>query len=132
MINSEKVIKGLECCISDRCHTCSYDINIDCPGFEPTPKTLLQDALELLKAQEARVMTVDEMNQLSNGDTVWVELSDGRLLPTMVEDGTLMRWGYTWRICDEAFCAHEEGECAARVWTSRPTDEQREAVKWDG
>ena len=83
-----------------------------------------------LKAQEPRVMTVDEINQLSNGDTVWIEISDGRLLPMMVEDGTLMRWGYMWKICDEAFCAHEEGECAARAWTSRPTDEQREATLW--
>ena len=90
----------------------------------------LDDALELLKAQEPRVMTVDEINQLSNGETVWVEISDGRLLPMMVEDGTLMRWGYMWRICDEAFCTHEEGECAARAWTSRPTDEQREATPW--
>ena len=86
--------------------------------------------LDKLKAQEPRVMTVNEINQLSNGDTVWVEISDGRLLPMMVEDGTLMRWGYMWRICDEAFCAHEEGECAARAWTSRPTDEQMEAVPW--
>lgn len=125
----ERVIKGMECCsredIGD-CNNCPYNINdMHCDIG------MMRDALALLKAQEPRVMTVDEMNQLLNGDTVWVEISDGRLLPMMVEDGTLMRWGYMWRICDEAFCAHEEGECAARAWTSRPDQATREAVPWE-
>ena len=117
----EKVIKGLEQFIKDFKPYCGNKADWQ----------QVYDALELLKAQEPRVMTVDEINQLSNGETVWVEISDGRLLPMMVEDGTLMRWGYMWRICDEAFCTHEEGECAARAWTSRPTDEQRETTPWE-
>lgn len=124
MCDREKVIGHIADCV----HIADRQMN---KAWVFVRTDILRDALELLKEQEPRVMTVDEMNQLSNGDTVWVEISDGRLLPMMVEDGTLMRWGYMWRICDEAFCAHEEGECVARAWTSRPTDEQREAIRWN-
>lgn len=48
----EKVIKALEHCIADNCDLCPYDENVDCPGFDPTPKALLADVLALLKAQE--------------------------------------------------------------------------------
>lgn len=88
----------------------------------------IEAALALLKAQEPRVMTVSEIGALSNGDVVWVEFTDGRLLPMMVEDGCLMRWRFLWRICEDAFL---DDDYKARAWTSRPTDEQREAVKWE-
>ena len=52
MPDREKVIKGLEHCIAGNCDLCPYDENVDCPGFDPTPKTLLADVLALLKAQE--------------------------------------------------------------------------------
>lgn len=52
MTAREKVIKGLEHCIADNCDLCPYDENVDCPGFDLTPKTLLEDVLALLKAQE--------------------------------------------------------------------------------
>jgi hypothetical protein len=49
MTDREKVIQGLEHCIADNCDLCPYDENVDCPGFDPTPKTLLADVLALLK-----------------------------------------------------------------------------------
>jgi len=52
MIDREKVIKGLECCITDRCEDCPYeDI---CYGDNDVElfDTLARDALALLKAQE--------------------------------------------------------------------------------
>jgi hypothetical protein len=56
MVDREKVIKGLEHCIADNCDLCPYDENVDCPGFDPTPKTLLADVLALLKAQEPEAL----------------------------------------------------------------------------
>jgi hypothetical protein len=81
-----------------------------------------------LKAQEPRILTVSEIGALANGDVVWVELTDGRLLPMMVEDGCLMRWSFLWRICEDAFYGEDY---KARAWTSRPTDEQREVTPWN-
>lgn len=124
MTERDKIVQKLEEVIAEAVYP-------DRPRKFMMSLELAEAALALLKEQEPRVMTVDEIKQLSNGDTVWIEISDGRLLPMMVEDGILMRCGYMWRICDEAFCAHEEGECAARAWTSRPTYAQREAVPWD-
>ena len=89
-----------------------------------------KDALELLKAQEPRVMTATEAY---TADYVYIEF-DGVITPairttnerdghresyfaTQQLGGDWMRWddyGITWR-----------------CWTSRPTDEQREAVKWN-
>lgn len=52
MTDREKVIRGLECCITDRCEDCPYeDI---CYGDNEVElfDTLARDALALLKAQE--------------------------------------------------------------------------------
>ena len=60
MADREKVIYSIERCIChvpDACRDCGYD-------NEPCPKCfehLLRDAHDLLKAQEPRVMTYDEM-----------------------------------------------------------------------
>ena len=91
----------------------------------------LDDALELLKAQELRVMTATEAY---TADYVYIEF-DGVITPairttnerdghresyfaTQQLGGDWMRWddyGITWR-----------------CWTSHPTDEQREATPWEG
>ena len=90
---------------------------------------LLIDAITLLKAQELRVMTATEAY---TADYVYIEF-DGVITPairttnerdghresyfaTQQLGGDWMRWGdygITWR-----------------CWTSRPTDEQREATPW--
>ena len=122
----EEVIKGLECCSvppkNRYCDSCPIGFGDGCR------LKLKRAALALLKAQEARVMTVSEIGALANGDVVWVEFTDGRLLPMMVEDGCLMRWRFLWRICEDAF--YDENY-KARAWTSRPTEEQREKEPWN-
>ena len=123
----EEVIKGLECCSHEDIGDC-----YNCPYNAPTPHcdiAMMRDALALLKAQEPRVMTVDDIKELDDGAVVWVEFSDGRLLPMVVDGGCLMRWQYIWRICDGMFY---DDDYKSRAWTSRPTDKQRKAVKWDG
>ena len=73
-------------------------------------------------------MTVNEISALDNGSVVWIEFTDGRLLPMIVEDGVLMRWRYLWRICEDAFCDEDYG---ARAWTSRPDEKRRAETPWE-
>ena len=63
MIDREKVIKGLECCLANAHNKCPYtstDEGVD--EVIPCTTYLMQDALALLKAQEPTVLL--EMPQL--------------------------------------------------------------------
>ena len=54
MIDREKVIKGLECCMSEHiCRGCSYKINDECEDGGYFYSKAIEDALTLLKEQEA-------------------------------------------------------------------------------
>ena len=74
----EKVIKALECCISGNPAICK---RVGCPYAEEHDGIgdtcidhLMADALALLKAQEPRVMTLDEVKNHNNQDgCVWFE-----------------------------------------------------------
>ena len=119
MTEREKVIKGLECCMvgdghSPKCEMCPYAEGWDdtCGSMD----TMFSDALALLKAQEPRVMTLDEAKS-----AFVIEYRSGKLKEA----------GMT--ILDlDVDPANVHYGVIYRVWTSRPTDEQREAVKWDG
>lgn len=133
MDNRGKVIKGLECCIlrdpddHARCSQCSYGGNC--------VNRLKMDALSLLKAQEPRVMEFDELEDTIADRAVWYEafLTE---VPTIaiVCEKSIADDAYT--IVDFISGRHRVTRrtygAAWRCWTSRPTDEQREAVKWDG
>lgn len=125
MTDREKVINGLEQFISD---------------FRPfvgnkADWQRVDDALELLKAQEPRVLTLNELRALYDTDHfVWVEDNgdddcfDGyaevdiyKEKVELFEFGNEVQWepdndnyGKTWR-----------------CWSSRPTDEQREVAPWE-
>lgn len=117
MTEMEKVIKGLECCgyshFMDKCQDCPYD-GKDC--F----KRLKEDALALLKAQEPRVITIADFENNHDVDDLgylnaWVDY----------KDGNLCGWA--------TICVRDVGEFVdvRRYWTSRPTDEQKEATPWN-
>lgn len=77
----------------------------------------IDEICELLEAHEPRVMTLEEANTL---EVVWAEdRNTNTVFPCLVKnnmnDSKLYKYGIQWR-----------------VWSSRPTDEQRKAVKWDG
>ena len=61
MVDREKVLKGLECCAYwHGCKGCPYIEDCDrAEGFT----ALARDALALLKVQEPRVMTLEEIKK---------------------------------------------------------------------
>lgn len=131
MVDREKVIKGLECCAfnkqGNKCEQCPYFSG--CETEYGAFVELAHDALALLKAQEPRVMKVGDVRNWVNSDRVTRE-------PVVIE----IRGGVcAWIIDDEVREVPGEADLSSdlygktwRCWTSRPSDEAREAIPWDG
>lgn len=127
MIDREKVILGIENCLTtDSVTECR---KTECPFItcrESCLEWLLRSALTLLKEQEQRVMTMQnwEANYIEKMP-VWVEWSEsakGECADYEKADG--------WAVLNadefvDVLCF------GGRCWSSRPTNEQRKAVKWE-
>ena len=122
----EKVIKGLE-------RIRDYD-----PMFRVAHddefSQYAADALALLKSQEARVMTWEEAQaNVQDGPFVIFEVRDST--GSEVDFGVLagdyyeMSEGSVLTVEDFWMMKDDYGK-RFRLWTSRPTDEQREATPW--
>lgn len=119
MTDREKTIKELEKALSN------MDERITPEDVDKLICTA-QDALSLLKAQEPRVLNVHdwEANHVAKMP-VWVEWSEsarGECADYEKADG--------WAVLNvdefvDVVCF------GGRFWTSRPTEEQQKAVKWD-
>ena len=99
----------------------------DCLEGSDTDQTI-DRAVKLLKAQEPRVLTLDEALE---ADLCWLEKKgDDRVWPCKVGGGE--KWAAIWRFDQEpmAVLRDEYGELF-RCWSARPTDEQREATPWN-
>ena len=91
-------------------------------------KTVLKQA----KAQEPRLMTLEEVHDMA-WDYCYLE-------EEVIKDNVLQKYCGKHRVkcitwpsiasCVLTFCDDAYGK-RWRCWTQRPTDEQREAVKWD-
>ena len=96
-------------------------------------KRLKTDALALLKAQEPRVMTLEEVQSCENA--MWIELLGGKLSGKGFYAFVLdrMKNGILEISTRAAYLRYNSKDYNAkwRCWTSRPTDEQMEAVKWE-
>lgn len=135
MCDSEKVIKALAYCATDE--PCTGEKFMGCEyrrqwGSDWCFRHLVRDALELLKAQEPRVMTLEEV-KTSAGCDVWLELS-GNIAEDVMIATTIEGCGAK-GICTRYESLNYVGygikPYGWRCWTSRPTDAQREAVKWE-
>lgn len=129
----EKVIQGLEWCIKLDGNGCS----LECPylvGKSPCPNAMLRDALALLKEQEPRVMTLEELQAI---ETPWNRNTPPYLF---VEErsGTGSRWTrwMSWGIIHDG--VRSQGTMGVqnygskwRVWTLQPTEEQMRETKWE-
>ena len=131
MADREKVIKALQI-HADGCGCRSHYCDaMDCPyryGDESCDiEEMCRDALALLKEQETRVMTVDEVGS-------WVMIDRVDRAPIVVE---VRNRFIAWIISDEYYDLPECNLSSEfygktwRCWTTRPTDEQRKTVKWE-
>ena len=151
MDDLEKVIKGLECCIKSisECQCadgCPYEDNCwgqnsEADDGDPMYLDLMRDALTLLKSQqeriaeleakqEPRVMTSEEVQRAEEGTVVWFEqhTPERDYLQPMVSTGDRCV-GNIYLGVNAQYV--KDGAREYRFWTSRPTDEQRKAVKWE-
>lgn len=127
MPDLEKVITALQHCIDKPCHT-------NCPYFSSDDPTqayclfnrIMPDALALLKEQEARVMTREEV--IRSQDWIWYEWKNTHC-------------GWTIAVnCDEKWIEWEDSTTDPlckygkiwRCWTSRPSEQQMRDTKWEG
>lgn len=131
----EKVIRGLEMHKSGLCNTLTPNGKEYCPYWENDDNcmvALLTDALSLLKTQEPRVMTLDEVKQ-AKGRDIWLEMSS-KIAEDVITAATIESCD-TVGICTRYKSLNYGKYCVKpygwRCWTSRPTDAQREAVKWE-
>lgn len=155
MVIREKVIKGLECCTqhgsmcgrncnghwgwTDGSHTGMEllgEYRTKCPyGNCETGcvKTLAKDALALLREQEPRMMTLEEVKAF-DWDRCYLEEErlPGKEYRAVCGDHTLtcITWpcvaSMQMRYGDESYGKKW------RCWSAEPSDEQRKRAKWDG
>lgn len=128
MAELENVIKGLECCRRGFCFSCPYNDGVD-ENTECKQKWA-DDALSLLKSQEPKVMTLKE---IVSAECVWIEYAtSGNIIIALPWDIGLTDDTYNFIGMPNCFVEFRSlyGE-EWRCWTSRPTDEQRKAVKWE-
>ena len=125
-MTNQEVIKALEYLISNECTDTQVE-HID----------EIKVAIELLKAQEPRVMTLEELKSYL-GKPVWIEEKGCEPYCEVVFDVDGVCFGLTKGevefggvITGHAMFAVGGYGSIFRAWTEEPTDEQREAVKWD-
>lgn len=144
MIDQEKwenVINALELCTSEietrtqvPCEKCHYH-NKEYHGVHGNGccnmRSLQRDILALLKAQEPRVMTLEEVCK----GLVWLDT----YRTSEVEPVYILEMNKRGEIYYLVFGTgarpmlyDEDYNKEYRFWTSRPTDEQREATPWEG
>lgn len=137
MINREKVIKWLEICIKGCDDSCPYKKECESKGGFIEP---MRDAIALLKAQGPHVMTLDEIDKALKMP-LWKEtksankyLYTGWVLAYDIQKGegiTGTRLGMSEPSGRVVWYRLDDYGKTWRCWTSRPTDEQREKVKWE-
>ena len=96
----------------------------------------VEEIIALLKAQEQRVLELEEVNRLEQNEVVWLEDKGiEEIIPAIVvshshlytQQAVCLMIVENPRLWVATFDYRERWRC----WTSRPTDEQREAVKWE-
>lgn len=83
----------------------------------------------MLKEQEPRVMTLGEVKSLERDAVVWYEHSGvnkqrPRIVEQVYDSGIIFTDGGHWRFNADAYGKN------FRLWTSRPTEAEREAIPW--
>lgn len=132
----EKVINGLEHELQNRgkCgHYCRDGIETVSCEYDKDGLCIQHwgnDALALLKAQKPRIMAEAEIRE---SDFCYLEVYGcSYITPVLLRNESEKRIGVT---CDSGSFYWFDMDCdlgkLVRCWTSRPTDEQREAIPWE-
>ena len=130
MPDREKVIKGLEACWDGGCAECPYcETCSDAEDFVD----LAHDALELLKAQEPRVLTLEEVRN-NCPDCVYVETKTGWLECTIQDCGESDKYDgiFVYGINEYFMESWDIYGKWWRCWSAKPSDAERKAVAWNG
>lgn len=90
------------------------------------------DALALLKEQEPRVLTLEEVKN-NCPDYMYIEIVSGWLNCAIKDEAESdLRFGrFAYGIDQTCTRAWKDYKTSWRCWTARPTDEQREAIRWE-
>lgn len=127
MIDREKVTKALE----------GIGIALDMDGHHNDAQAV-RDALALLKEQEPRVMTLDEV--LDAEDFLWAEiwtpgnrrwcLIYARINKSIYDDILMLHEdsGFGWTRLASNYNMNSGWRC----WSDRPSEEQRKNTPWEG
>ena len=134
MTNREKVIKGLEACslagTKDDCigYGCPYLIYND-EVVDDCQEQMFDDALALLKAQEPRVLALEEIHR---GMAVWLEDVD-KADVILAIGGSSVGGAKCFISENDMSIAPKDAEYGIRwrAWNAEPSKEQREAVKFE-
>ena len=134
MLEREKVIRGLEMCVRCKvpkdCAGCPYEN--ERTYAVPCGHVLMADALALLREQEPRVMTLEELQAIEtpwNRNTPPYLFVEGRS-PT---EARWMCWGFMHDFVRlPGTIGVQNYGSKWRVWTLQPTPEQMRDTKWEG
>lgn len=135
-------MQALKCCsdLSGKsCAECTYVTGDFCFGNGSPIGQLAHDALELLKEQEPRAMALEEVKGMKSHTICAVEQRS-----KVIKNVFNAEYGGIVTLGNENFLdfglygdtnRYRRTEAGYgktwRCWTSRPTDEQRKAVKWE-
>ncbi len=140
----DRILNGLAACLPET----EEDAEIGCEGCDygcckadavSVPMAMLEDIRALLKAQRARVMTLDLPPSEWEDKVIWLEIKGKKPIPCLFRKCCdRMMFGRYERIMSfDAIGSSKEGGYFLRnygvnwrCWTSRPTVEQMEATPW--
>lgn len=143
MAEREKVIDGLMCLAGEKemhinhCDGCGYN---ECKSYVVCIAEIARDALSLLKAQEPRVMTLEELDAIYQTKKwhTWPFNTPPYLWMTVNPDVRQTRgFWICWRDImyslenNSPFYVRENYGKVWKILTAEPTDEQREAIPWE-
>ncbi len=134
MVDYEKVVGNLQilrtwCAVNPR-----HGMGLDSGECEKAVGWL-DDALELLKAQQPRMLTVEEV-KVSEGKDLILEYrpwgcEDGIVTAATIEGCGRKGVLFAMSVMCDYLTYNRKYPMGWRCWSARPTDEQRKAVVWD-
>lgn len=129
MIEREKVIRGLEACAGTSCNGCPYQ------GIPPCQNHLAKDTLALLKEQEPRVMTLEELRGVGrvwkNSAPPFLWLDKNRSIYNSI--GFWCPWRDIYEMIHGRHDKYTDENYGSewRCWNLQPTVEQTRDTPWE-